>query len=449
MPHPPTIAIVGRANVGKSTLFNKLLEEERALVSDIAGTTRDRQEGLCVWRGQVVRFFDTGGVDIKHPNDIEAEILRQTRLAVKESDVILFLLDAGTGPLPFDRSFYKELCEAGKPLILAGNKADTRYAKALHKDAWSWAGGVPQMISASRGTGIGDLLDELYEALERIGKPAVDVVDVRPTRVLVLGQPNVGKSSLLNALLNEERFITSAVAHTTRGPNDVVIEHGERTYIFIDTAGIRRSANTKGSALEKVGVRFTETAMARSDVVLYVLDASADFSAQDRVLAGDIGSSKAGVVVIINKWDLIENKETGSTKAVEDFLRQELPSISHAPMLFVSAKTHQRVEKIYEMVDTVAKRRFFQITQEELDVFLAKAMKKHRPAKGMGTAPPKIMGMRQLGTHPPTFELVIKSRHRKKLHPSYVRFLENQLRETFDLAGSPVRIYVAAITSTA
>ncbi|HBL39084.1 TPA: ribosome biogenesis GTPase Der [Candidatus Uhrbacteria bacterium] len=442
----PTIAIVGRANVGKSTLFNRLLESRKALVSPVPGTTRDRAEGECIWRARVIRVLDTGGVDIRHPSDIEAEILRQSDVAMREADVVLFLVDGEVPLTDFDRAFGAKIESLGKPFVIAVNKADTSAARDREDDAWTWRYGVPRRVSAARGHGVGDLLDEIFERLKAVGKPAADIVDMVATRVTVIGKPNVGKSSILNKLLGEERFIVSVVEHTTREPNDTRMTHDGRDYVFVDTAGIRRSSlRKKLTGLETQAVKKSLQSIKRSDVVLFVIEAQNAIGAQERILAGKLAESHAGTIIVVNKWDLIGGKETNTMKEAADELRFMLPMLQNAPVVFVSALTGSRVEKLFDVIDTVQRHRFAEFTDEELETFLKRAIIHHRPAKGMGSAPPKILGLKQIGTAPPRFELALKSRHKKKLQESYVRYLENRFHDEFGLEGTPIIIHVKPV----
>lgn len=439
----PSVAIVGRANVGKSTLFNRFLESRKALVSSIAGTTRDRAEGLCIWRAQVTRVIDTGGTDIKHPDDIEAEILRQANVAMDEADIILLLVDAEVGLTDFDRQLAKRIEGLKKPFLIAANKADTSPSKTRLNDPWNWSLGTPLFVSAARGHGVGDLLDEVYAMLTAIKRPPQDIVEVVASRVMVIGKPNVGKSSLLNKVLKNERFIVSPVEHTTREPNDTTIEHKGRQYVFVDTAGIRRKimpGQKKG--LERQSVDKSLRSLKQTDVVLFVLDASARLGVQEKILAGQLAASNSGVIIVMNKWDLIEDKDTKTVNKFEADLRMVLTMLPYAPVLFVSAKTGLRTSNIFDMVDRVQRNRYAQLEDEALEDFLRRAISHHKPMKGMGTAPPKILGIKQVSTAPPAFELAIKSRQKKKLHESYVRYLQNRLHTEFKLVGTPIRIYV-------
>ncbi len=442
----PTIAIIGRTNVGKSTLFNKCIEEQKSLVSEVAGTTRDRFEGDCLWRGKAVRIVDTGGVDV-NPNDpIERGIIAQSEMAVKSADVIIFLVDAVVGPTPDDLAIAKKLRDAGKPVVVVANKADNAELRmTVEGAAWrNWPLSRPLAISAGRGIAVGDMLDAVYEALKTIGVDPVDPAVIQPMRVGVFGEPNVGKSSLLNTLFGEERFLASPIAHTTRQPNDVHIHKNGKDYIFIDTAGMRRQAkrNQRGNELEKHGVEKTVDMLRRCQVALFVLDISQPITSQNRHLAGLMAEHGASVVIIANKWDLIPDKETNTINAYEELIRGSLPQISYAPILFTSALTGKRVDDTFDVIEKTFASRFTELNDEETKNFISQAIARHKPSKLRGTWHPHIKSFVQSRVNPPTFILTINQPREDALAPSYVRFLEKQLRMHHEFNGTPIRIRV-------
>lgn len=448
-PTIPTIALIGRTNVGKSTLFNKLIEEQKSLVSDVAGTTRDRFEANCMWRGKVVRIVDTGGLDVDPNDPIERGVIEQSEMAIAQADVILFLVDVAVGPVQDDLAIAKMLRASGKPVIVVGNKADNAELRmSVEGTAWrSWPLARPLAISAGRGIACGDLLDEAFAALERIGKPATDVARIAPMRVGVFGEPNVGKSTLLNSIVGEKRFLASPMAHTTRQPNDINVHRDGKDYMFIDTAGIRRQAkrNNLGTELEKHGVEKTLDMLQRCQVALFVLDATKEITAQDRHLAGLMADHAASVVIIANKWDLIPDKDTNTVNKYEEYIRAHLPQLAYAPVLFISALTGKRVNDIFDCIDTVFAARFTQMTDEETKKFISQAIVKHKPSKSRGAWHPRIISFVQSRVNPPTFVLTINQPREDALAPSYARFLENRLREDFDFSGTPIRIRVKAL----
>jgi len=452
MPRPslPSVALVGRTNVGKSTLFNRLVEHSQALVSTVAGTTRDRKIGDCLWRGRVIQIIDTGGLDIGQETEIEKQVIRQAELAMHQADIILFVVDLREGPLPQDIELARELRKTHKPIIVVGNKAEKlSHRTAASSPEWRLAGHAsPVPTSAATGAGVGDLLDQIYDELKRLKKEPAEITQIQACRISVIGKPNVGKSSLLNSILGEERFITSPIAHTTREPNDILVEIGDKSYVLVDTAGLRKNAKVKKTGgLEAAGVERTKRVLRHTDVVLFVLDASAPIGTQERVLAGFLQESHVGIIIVANKWDLVPGKTTQSMNQFKEYIEGSMPFLRWAPVLFVSAKTGQRVHNLFEMVDQIQRRRFTQIPETELDKFWRAAVRKHLPSKGKGPKPPTMLGFTQIDVAPPTFQLFIKAKRLDVLHPSYLRFLENRLREQFDLEGTPVVLNIRGLTS--
>lgn len=447
-PTPPKVVIVGRTNVGKSTLFNTLIEEQKSLVSAIPGTTRDRYEADCIWRGQVIRLVDTGGLDIDVADEIERNIKLQAEMAMEEADLLLFVVDAQTGVQKEDRDLAQELLRGDKPVVVVGNKADNKRIRAdLQGKGWSrWPLAQPIPVSAMQSKGTGDLLDVLFEALKEHGKEPVEINELTATRVSVIGRPNVGKSSLLNAITGQHRFITSAQEHTTREPNDTHITVDGQNYTLIDTAGVRRLARVHAgkSKLEISGVERSLRAAKRSDVVLFVIDVSRKITSQDKHLAGKVVESGASAIIVANKWDLIPDKETGTINEYEDYIRALLPMLSYAPIVFTSAATGKRVPSLFDVIDRVYKNRFTQLSEQEAHEFISRAIVKHKPSRGKGVSHPTIQYFRQARVNPPTFWLGIKQKRTDILADSYLRFLQNLLREHFSFDGTPIHIKVKA-----
>ncbi|HCB19138.1 TPA: ribosome biogenesis GTPase Der [Candidatus Uhrbacteria bacterium] len=444
----PTVVLVGRTNVGKSTLFNRLLEERKALVSREAGTTRDWKEGRCLWKGKVIRVIDTGGMDGDLQNEIHQGTIRQTKKAIKKADLILFLVDLQHEPLPQDMELATLLRHQSTPVIVVGNKAETmRHRANAHEPEWRMLGlPAPVPISAVKGNGVGDLLEVVYEQLITLQKPPGEQALIEATRIAVIGKPNVGKSTLLNALVGEERFITSTISHTTREPNDVLIEHDGKPYLFIDTAGIRKKEKIrKTGGLEEAGVERTIRAIQKADVVLFILDASEPFGNQERTLAGLLKDTNAGLVFVVNKWDLVEGKTTSTINEYQDYIERSIPFLTWAPQLFISAKTEKRVQTVYEMIETVQHHRLQQIPHETLVAFLQKAIEHRRPIPAnRDVKPPKLIDLQQMEGAPPRFMLTVKARRADSLHKMYLNYLENQLRVRFPLEGTPIRLHARA-----
>lgn len=446
----PTAVIIGRANVGKSSLFNKLIEDKKALVSDIAGTTRTNNEGEILWRGKNVRIIDTGGPDNSENERFTDEIIRQSEQAVAEADAIIFVADSRVGILPQERLLIKKLRESPIskkiPIIFVASKCDKpKQDGDIGGKAWLSLGlGAPHPVSAASGRGIGDFLDVLYTAVSKgSNRPKILAPEPtkRPVRVSIIGKPNVGKSSLFNKLIGEEKVIVSDIAHTTREPFDTTLQYEEdgkkHTITFVDTAGIRRKAKVEGD-LERQGVAKSIEMIGKSDIVLLVIDGNEPISTQDLQLGGLLEQHSRSTIIILNKWDLTDDSSDTHRQEVKEKIYKHFPHLKYAPIVFVSGKTGFRVHQIFPLILQVEKARATVVPTRELDDFLHEVVREHRPARGKGTRHPGLVGIRQLGASPPVFELFIK--YRTSLHLSYVHFLENKLRERFDFFGTPIVI---------
>ncbi|MBT4153231.1 MAG: ribosome biogenesis GTPase Der [Candidatus Magasanikbacteria bacterium] len=445
----PTIAIIGRVNVGKSTLFNKLIGETKAIVSTIGGTTRTTNEGLLHWRGRHIRVLDTGGLSFEEDTPFEEDILVQSEKAMKLADVILFITDGQVGVMPQERELAKRMRKIShKPVIFIANKVDNKRIEAsLTEPDWYKLGlGEPFPISAASGRSIGDLLDKIFEVLGDEATDAEKFVEEDPgIRISLIGKPNVGKSSLFNRIIGEERVIVSDIAHTTREPHDTTLEYrykqGEEEIMqkitFKDTAGIRRKSRVSGF-LERMGIAKSITSIDDSDIILFVIDGSETISQQDMQLAGLIEKRSKSVIILVNKWDLTEDNTEQQQIKVKKMLYSYFPHLSFAQMLLVSGKTGQHVQKILPHIMHAWQARHTHIANRGLEKFLEQATKEHRPSRGKGTRHPKLLGMRQLRDNPPIFEVFVK--HRTSLHRSYINYLENKLRDSFDFFATPIVI---------
>ncbi len=442
----PKVVLVGRVNVGKSRLFNRLIENQKAIISDIGGTTRTNNEGIVIWRGKEIQLVDTGGLTFEDDIPFEKDIIRQTELAIKGASLVIFVTDATTGILPQERELAKRLRKKQMPIMLVANKVDSD-KKELRLASGEWASlalGEPIAISASNGRNVGDFLDQVYTILQKQSvRPKKPKQKKNTINVSIIGKPNVGKSSLFNKLIGEEKVIVSDIAHTTREPHDtqVVYEYKvgkkevKQKINFVDTAGIRRKAKVAGE-LERVGIHKSISSIEESDIILFVLDGSESISSQDKQLGGLVEKRGKSVILLINKWDLATERSDEYRNAVKKMVYRHFPHLDFAPILFVSSLTNYRIHEIFPMIMRVWQSRHTEIPNKALEVFLKHATKEHRPSRGKGTRHPKLLGITQLGTAPPVIEVVIK--YRTSLHRSYINFLKNKLRQQFDFIGTPI-----------
>ncbi len=435
----PLVALAGRVNVGKSTLFNRCIGEKKAVTAPIAGTTRDVNYGVCQWRASLFMVADTGGF-VTHPStDIEKKVAIHVQAAVKKAAVILFVVDAKEGLVADDLLYLKKIRSWSKvPCLFVANKADKlSLIQGTYEREWLKTGmGRPHAVSAATGLGVGDLLDEVVTLFppDQRGDERVKP----PIQVSIIGRTNVGKSSLLNKVLGEERVIVSAEAHTTREPQDTAIEYNGQPIIIIDTVGIRKKTKVS-SSVEREGVIKSIANIKKSDVAILVFDGSVTPSKQESRLASIAVESGAGILLVINKWDIVEGKDTKSVSAYEAYFRKYFSFVSWAPFLFTSALTGQRTSKILESISLVEANREKWLTTEELEVFLKKAITKQKPNWILGRKKPIIFGFSQISIKPPTFELLVKER--ASISFAYLRYLENRLREQFGFEGVPIRIH--------
>ncbi len=436
----PTITLIGRVNVGKSTLFNAIMEKHQAIVSDEPGTTRTRNIGNFTWRGVQARIIDAGGLTFNEDADFESEILDQTRKAIAEADMILFIVDGQSSLMPQERQIAKILSKQKTPVMLVANKIDApRMRDTIHEGGWLKLGlGEPHLISAVNGVGIGDLLDLIFKIFNK-GKRRPKVITLKPTiRVAILGKPNVGKSTLLNQIAGKDIVITSPIAHTTRETFNLMMTWGEHVIEFMDTAGIRRKSHVS-KGLEKMGVSQTIREMQNADVILLLLDATEPVSTQEKVLGRLVDDKRRSMVVVVNKWDLVEDHSEENRKKFTDSFYYQYPHLTHAVLVFVSAKSGFRVHQLYEVIVQAFDSRHIELDGLKLDSFLRQLISKHPPQRGIGNVPPKIYGLKQLATDPPEFQVSVKAK--TSLNSSYLKFIERALRNEFGFVGTPIKMY--------
>ena len=426
----PVVAIVGRPNVGKSTLFNRIINERLAIVEDRPGVTRDRNYAQAEWLGRKFDVIDTGGITWDD-GKIEEEIRAQAEIAIDEADVIVMLTSVVNGVTDLDEKVAQLLYRTKKPVILAVNKADNPEQRANIYDFYSLGLGDPIPVSSSHGTGIGDLLDEIVSDFPHdTDQKADDVISFS-----MIGRPNVGKSSIVNKLLGENRVIVANEEGTTRDAVDTPFVKDGTKFRLIDTAGIRRRGKVYEKT-EKYSVLRAMSAIERSDVVCLVLDASTGIREQDKHVAGYAHEAGRGIIIVVNKWDLPEKNST-SAKDFEKVIRQEFQYLDYAPILFVSAKTGQRLDQIPKMVKKVYENRNQRIQSSVLNDLLLEASKLVPTPLVKGTRL-RVYYMTQVRTNPPTFVVFVNDP--ELMHFSYQRFLINQLRENFDFMGTPIKI---------
>lgn len=475
----PLVVIFGRTNVGKSTLFNCLIEKKKALVADIDGTTRDSNIGEVSWGSSNFTLVDTGGIiDIENlslslkklkkskpgkksineeQKEIEKEVQLQARDYLTQADLILFLVDARVGILPHDKEMallLKKNIEDQNKIILIANKADS---PKLRKDTAEFnklSLGEPIAISAATGSGTGDLLDIIKEKTKKIRKKfgselkeekeTKEITNEEKISVCIIGKPNVGKSSLLNSILGEKRVIVSPIPHTTREPQDTIVQFNNYKIKLIDTAGISKQGkkglqnkNKKIDGLEKYGISKSLSTLRKSDIALFVVDTDEGLTQQDSKIIEEIVYNQNSLIIVANKWDKIKDRDT---KKYTNIIYSKLPFVTWAPIQFISALSGEKVNKILDLIVEIHKQRKIKLSESQLDKLLKSSIKKHRPVKGRGTKHPYIHKLKQVKIDPPKFELKIGSKD--SLLPSYARFIENRLRERFGFTGTPIGIRI-------
>ena len=430
------LAIVGRPNVGKSTLFNKLAGERVSIVEDIPGITRDRIYFDTEWNGRPITVIDTGGIEPKTDDIILSKMKMQAELAIETADVIAFVCDVRAGLTAADRDIAVMLIKSGKPVVLCVNKIDSIGSLPMEYYEFYELGfdGDPIALSSLHGTGTGDLLDRVLELAPSDGEEEEEDDSIK---VAVIGKPNAGKSSIINRILGEDRVIVSDIPGTTRDAIDTKVENEYGKYTFIDTAGIRRQKKVIDS-VEKYSVLRSHSAVERADVCLIMIDATAGITEQDEKIAGLSHEAGKAAIIVVNKWDLVE-KDNSSVKKFTDDIREALAYMPYAPILFVSAKTGQRVDKLFERINYVNEQACMRISTGMLNDVLNDAVSRVQPPTDKGKRL-KIYYMTQVSTKPPTFVIFVNDA--ELFHFSYQRYIENKLREVFGFSGTPIRIVV-------
>ena len=431
----PVIAIVGRPNVGKSTLFNKLIGKRLSIVDDTPGVTRDRIYGDCEWLGCNMLLVDTGGIELHSDDVILSQMRRQAQLAIDSADVIVLVTDVRSGVVATDMEVAAMLQKSGKPIVLCVNKCDT--IGELPPDFYEFYNlglGDPIAVSSVHGHGTGDLLDEVIKYLP---EQKEDEFDSQTVKVAIIGKPNVGKSSLVNAIAGEERAIVSDIAGTTRDSTDTIIENDKGSFVFIDTAGLRRKSRVDDQ-IEKYSVIRARMAVERADVCVIMIDATEGFTEQDSKVAGIAHEQGKACIIAVNKWDAVE--KDGHTMDVErKKLMGDFAFMSYAPIIFISAKTGQRLDRLFELIKFVNEQNSMRISTGKLNDVLAAATARVQPPTDKGKRL-KIYYMTQASTRPPTFVCFVNSKD--LFHYSYQRYIDNQIREVFGLEGTPTRYVI-------
>ena len=430
----PTVAIVGRPNVGKSTFFNYIVGKRISIVQDEPGVTRDRVYADATWKGKTFTLIDTGGIEPESEDIIVSQMRDQANIAIDIADVIIFLTDIKQGVTAADKEISLMLKKSKKPVVLVCNKADN-YGKTSDDiyEFYNLGLGDPYPVSSVNAIGIGDVLDAIYEEFPETEKED----DEETIKVAIIGKPNVGKSSLVNKILGENRVIVSDIAGTTRDAIDSNFENEFGKYVFIDTAGIRRKSKVD-EQIEKYSVMRSLLAVERADVCLLMIDANEGVTEQDRKIAGEAHEAGKATIIVINKWDTYEKDE----HTIEQYKKQvynDLAYLSYAPIIFISAKTGQRVNKLFEMINMVANQNAMRISTAVLNQVLNEAIAIVQPPTDKGKRL-RIYYMTQASTKPPTFVVFVNDK--KLFHFSYERYLVNQIRKEFTLTGTPVRMIV-------
>lgn len=431
----PIIAIVGRPNVGKSTLFNTLAGEKISIVKDYPGVTRDRIYADMTWLNHTFSLIDTGGIEMESKDKMLMHMREQANIAIGTADVIMFIVDVRQGLVDADFKVADMLRRSGKPIVLVVNKVDNfdKYMPDVY-EFFNLGIGDPYPVSATSKLGIGDMLDAVLEHLDM--EKIEEEEDERP-KIAIVGKPNAGKSSLINKLLGENRVIVSDIAGTTRDAIDTEIVYNDTEYVFIDTAGLRRKSKVKED-IERYSIIRTVAAIERSDVVILMIDATEGVTEQDAKIAGIAHDRGRGLIIAVNKWDAIE-KNNSTVKEYTQEVRDVLSFVPYAEIMFISALTGQRTQKIFEKLETIIQNHAMRIQTGVLNEILMEAVAMQQPPSDKGKRL-KLFYMTQVSTKPPTFVLFVNNR--ELMHFSYQRYIENRIRDTFGFLGTPIRILI-------
>ena len=451
----PSVVLIGRPNVGKSTLFNRLTRSRRAIVTAVPGTTRDVIAQTVEWQGSEFEIIDTGGMFGASEDPLHALVLDRGRRAIVDADLLVFVVDGREGLVPGDNEIAKAVREADKPAIVAINKTDDRRARAGAIEFYQLGFDPVFEISAEHGEGVGDLLDAIVQRAARPARPEAEGDEATPgderarrsaepaeTSIAIVGRPNAGKSSLVNRLLREERMIVSEMPGTTRDAVDTLLTWHRRKFRIVDTAGIRRPGRVARSGqVESVSVLLSRRSIEDADIVVLVVDAAAGATDQDAAIAGEADRLGKGIIIVANKWDLMKDRGPDFVKTFDEALRRQLKFLDYATVLHISAATGERTPKLLEAIDRVSASRRQRVKTNELNRFIERVTQEHPPVSP-GRRHVRVLYAAQTGVAPPNF--VLFTNVATNFHFSYMRFLENRIRDEFGFAGTPIRIQVRA-----
>ncbi|MFH1145594.1 MAG: ribosome biogenesis GTPase Der [bacterium] len=445
-----TVTLIGRTNVGKSTLFNRLAGGRPALTASEAHLTRDCQRQTISWNNYDFDLVDTGGLDVDKNDPVGPQVKAQAEHALANADLLLFVLEAGTDLLPADMEIVRKARSSGKRMAVVINKTDKGKKRNVPSEVLRLGFGDPLFVSSLSGVGTGDLLDGIVDILKTLPKKKdkITASETPPITLAFIGKPNVGKSSLTNALLGEERIIVSPIPHTTRTSQFIPLSFQGKDFIVVDTAGLRKQAKTRQAKerlhtmAETLAVRQAKAVVEQADVIGLVIDSSEGLAVQDSHLAQLVTDAGKSLLIIATKWDLVMDKQPDTPNRYRELIYGHYPYLSWVPIVFASGKTKKGVTDILTTASQVAEERHKELPESATDRFLSFVVKKHRPSRGKGVKQPRIIKFKQVENDPPTFELVSEYLN---IHPSYLRFLEKQLRVKFGFTGTPIHIKLRAL----